>query len=222
MKLPSRRLNIYSHCSVVVVPSQSIDNFLLACYDKGYPLQEFRGCVNLLGGNIEKEDESPAGILRREVDQEFWKEPIKHNPAPEAERKHLATAILKTASPLQDFLIRNPPTRKDPHPRDALCSCYWADIPTGVFALARKHLLQNRRLLSEGYARIVTLKDLLSGKVRMAHCSALVLSWYLKRIVPNWMPANAIPLGMPRNSFLSYTTDFKYVLPRSIRPDILT
>ena len=59
------------HSSAVIIESEIGNEFLFSVYDNTYPTKCFRGAINLIGGNYEKEGSSPFFTLIRELRQEL-------------------------------------------------------------------------------------------------------------------------------------------------------
>ena len=65
------KYKVRDHSSVVILPSQNGNEFVFNVYDATYPRVEFRGAVNLVGGNLDPTDSSPRQLLERKLNEEF-------------------------------------------------------------------------------------------------------------------------------------------------------
>jgi len=201
------------HASVVIVESQERGKFLFVGYDGSYPVEEFRGHANLLGGNYELGDTSPRGLLERELTEEFdVREGEEGNFAPRDQIYLMRDQILGNLRPFADFLIIDPIVRsRKTQNRRAILSVFQSRMSARAFDYAEHNIGNGQNILTEGYPEIASLDDLIQGKVLLAWASPVIMSVYLNAHVPNYLRATATNLGAHKESFREYLKDFDYV-----------
>ena len=224
---------ICHHVSVIIVNPSSSGHLLLGIYDDTYPLETFRNRVNFFGGNQHPEDQSPREIIEREIGEEFRVLEVREKTieeslyatsgrgpgaripekfAPVEDIKNIRDALLSTCSPYKDFFITAP--RRyivGQTPRIAnITSVYDATLSNDLFECARDHLANGKAIKSEGFATIVSIDDLVSGKILSAGGSPVILADYLQKDIPNPYGLISEVLGKPRTSLADYESEFQY------------
>ncbi len=226
--------DILYHFSVIVVRPSSSGDLLLGIYDNTYPLEIYRNRVNFFGGNQHPEDQSPLEIIQREIREEFVINSIRENKiesvielvtgrglgaqapkkfAPLEDIQNIRDALLSTCTPYKDFLINAPHKhipRNIPHFL-TICSSYEATLDNAIFECARKNLANGKAIKSEGFATVVSVDDIVSGKVLSAGGSPVILADYLQKDIPDPYGLTSEILGKPRGSLADYEDEFKYL-----------
>ncbi len=198
--------DILHHVSLLLIQSPNKKDFLLGIYDDTYPLESFRGRVNLIGGNQHSEDQSPRGILEREIQEEFLirtteeKEieeaisrtsgagvgaPVPKKFAPLDDIEKIREALLDLFIPYGDFLITTPYLKNRPPETAAIYSVYSVVLSEEIFECAREHLAHGRAIKSEGFATIVSINDLKKGMPLAAGPASFILSHFLQSKIPD-------------------------------------
>ncbi len=173
-----------AHPSVLIAESEKKNEFLFSMYDNTYPRIAYRGALNLIGGNPTK-DFSPLETLVREVNEEFDPEEVK-NPgngkifAPFEDINLINNSLLLKAEPFADFYIRvlkEIPGASKPY--SAIFSAYITKIPQEVFEMARQHIKDGKKIVTEGLLGISNIECLKKGRIT-AHGTPFVLGTYLE------------------------------------------
>lgn len=149
-----------------------------------------------MGGNKNENDISPHFTLSRELCEEI--EPsnkYKESFAPREDLVLIREAILNSSNlkPWVSFLVTIPCVDggldKD---LNVYGNTYLSTLPEDAFALAREHIAQGKRITNEGDACVVTLDELLRGKVLFAYANGVILDRFLREhyslhreIIPN-------------------------------------
>ena len=225
---------IYHHVSVIIVRPTSSGHLLLGVYDSTYPLETYRERVNFFGGNQHPEDQSPLGLLTREIYEEFCIHrvredgiesslhatsgrgqgaPVPKEFAPAEDIQNIRDALLSSCKPYKDFFITAPRRYvKDQTPRiAAITSAFEGSLDESLFECAREHLAHGKAIKSEGFATIVSIDDLVRGRVLSAGGSPVILADYLQTSVPDPYGLVGTVLGAPRNSLAEYEDHFRYL-----------
>lgn len=213
------------HAAVAIVFSEGSDELLFDRYDDSYPMVDWRGRVNLIGGNLSEADLSPRGIWEREVEEEFCSSPLPEDSAFSLrDRKSIAEELVTHAKPFRDYVVSIPSLRffsgKDVHWRQPLVvlhSVFETFLSRECFEKVRHSLKRGKRIKNEGRSAIASLKDLLSGKVVAASATAPILSDYSgldgDQLIPNPDGVLLEAVGMPKNKLKEYDSDFEYTRP---------
>lgn len=213
------------HAAVAIVFSEGFDELLFDRYDDSYPMIDWRGRVNLIGGNLSKADFSPRGIWEREVEEEFCSLGLPEDSALSlGDRKAIAENLVTHAKPFRDYVVWIPSLRflseKGVHWRQPLVvlhSVFETFLSRDCFEIVRDSLKNGKRIKNEGGSAIASLKDLLSGKVVAASATAPILSDYSglqgKRSLPNPEGVLLEAIGVPKNELKEYGSDFEYTRP---------
>lgn len=219
----------YHGCSVII-EAEKTGELLVGIYDETYPTKCFRGSINLIGGNHEKEDKSPLEILLREINQELssdqeyinnkeaslryiigeWTPPQKIKSfASERDISLIKNEIISNIESYKDYLCSFLSFEK----RDefgSLASVFISKIKQEIFELARRNLNEGKSIKNEGLAAICTFEDLKEGRLLCAWASPCILSDYKNIVIPNPYNVKVKSIGEPRNSMLDYTNEFEY------------
>ncbi len=224
---------ISHHTGSVIIEAEKTGELLVSRYDETYPTKCFRGTVNLIGGNHEKEDKSPLEILLREINQELssdqkyindretslrnvigeWRpaQEIKSF-ASERDISIIKNEIISNIMPYKDYLCSFPSfERRDEF--GSLASVFVSKIRQEIFELARKNLNAGKGIKNEGFATICSFEELEQGKILCAWASPCILSAYKDIKIPNPHGIKALYIGKPRNSMRDYTREFEYKIP---------
>lgn len=224
------------HAGNLMVVCDETGEVLTNQYDNTFPIVIFRNRINFLGGGKKLEDFSPESLVRREIQEEVY---LKPNEAPDilvaqdagvttfetpkitqfasqSEIDELRAYFLNNMYPHQDFLmdfsgflIEGGPKLKSPY---AVFSIFRANLPIQIFnRVVRANLSQGKSLVNDGFLRITTLDELVSGNPLCAWATGKVLENYFGREIPSPQAITATPIGMPRTSFQDYLNDFEYV-----------
>lgn len=224
---------ISHHASGVIIESEKTRELLVSRYDETYPTKCFRGSVNLIGGNHEKEDKSPLEILLREINQELssdqkyvndkeasLKDTVGEWIAPqevklfasEKDIYSIKNEIISNIVPYKDYICSFPSFEK----RDefgSLVSVFISKIKQDIFELARRNVNEGKSIKNEGIAVICSLEDLKEGRILCAWAAPCVLSDYKKVAIPNPHNVKIKLIGKPRNSMFDYISEFEYRVP---------
>ncbi len=222
---------ILHHVSLLIIESPDRRDFILGIYDDTYPLESFRGRVNLIGGNQHPEDQSPREILEREIGEEFSIRtiqekvieeaisytsgagigaPLPQKFAPPEDIKNIRNRILTYYTPYLDFLITAPYLKNRPLGTAAIYSVYVVTLPKDIFECAREHLAHGKAIKSEGFATVVSIDNLKNGSPLAAGPASLILAHYLHTSIPDPYGLNGVVLGEPRASLADYEKEFIY------------
>ena len=200
--------DVLYHFSVIVVRPHLSRHLLIGVYDNTYPLELYRGRVNFFGGNQHPEDQSPRGILEREIREEFIVETTREHEiepliqghtgkglgaqvpkefAPARDIAALRNALLSSCKPYKDFLIDAPHKHLPGNlPRFlTICSAFEGSLDESLFECAREHLAHGRAIKSEGFATIVSINDLKKGMPLAAGPASFILSHFLQSKIPD-------------------------------------
>tara|TARA_Y100000310_G_scaffold344821_1_gene459766 strand:- start:6913 stop:7602 length:690 start_codon:yes stop_codon:yes gene_type:complete len=221
-----KRIN--HHVGVTVV--RNGDNFLFQVYDDTLPKVINRGKVNLLGGNYSPGDQSPEGILRRELEEEFstnqpdseeferaYTDILGKGPgakrvktfAPEEDISFIRGCLLNCIKPWNDILLTVLPYEDKPL-HSVICSVFEATIPQEVLECARRNIDADKAIRNEGLSTVATLQELVTGKVLAATATAPIMQVYLGQELPNPENATARIIGKPRQSLRDYLPEYTY------------
>lgn len=208
-------IELENHSSVVIITDTNRKLFLFSGYDEEYPVVQFRGLAHLLGGHSDIKDISPYHTLCRELIEEISVDINQREKfAPEQDLSLLVNEILSISKPYADFLVYSPLD----HPlkpnglRNSLMSCYVSEISEKSFEMARTHLSNGKRMVSEGVMHYATRDQIVSGKKKLAWSSPAILRKFLDVQIPNPLESQAINIGKVRNSMEEYS-EFLYTLP---------
>lgn len=213
------------HAAVAIVFSEGSDEFLFDCYDDSYPMIDWRGRVNLIGGNLSETDLSPRGIWEREVEEEFCSHELPEGLALSLrDRQAIAEDLVTHAKPFKDYVVWIPSLRffseKGVHWRQPLIvlhSVFKTFLSRDCFEKVRDSLKKGKGIKNEGRSAIASLKDLQSGKIVAASATAPILSDSLglegEEALPNPDGVLLETVGMPKNKLKEYGSDFEYTRP---------
>ncbi len=224
---------IIRHASSVIIEAEKTGELLVSRYDETYPTKCFRGTINLIGGNYEKNDKSPLMILLREINQELSydqryiknrEESLKNiigewmpaqeikSFASESDISLIKNEIISKIIPYKDYLCSFPSFEK----KDEFCSLvsvFISKIKQDIFELARKNIKEGKSIKNEGFAAIYSIEDLVEGKLLCAWAAPCILSDYKHVKIPNPYNVKIKSIGKPRNSILDYINEFGYRVP---------
>ncbi len=203
------------HASGVIVSDEEMRFFMCNGYDSGYPISQFRGTLNLLGGNYAKGDQSPRQIIDRELSEELCSDV---NPAelfaPREFISSLHNGIASSLMPWSDFFITDPVVKERPNAtREAIVSCYTATLPGELINAVKGYLDAGKKIVSEGVLSVVSRDDILSGARIFAWVAPEFMTRFLGKEVPNPHGGYAEHIGLPRERLTDYLTDFDYKKP---------
>lgn len=219
------------HTGSVIIEAEKTGELLVSRYDETYPTKCFRGSVNLIGGNHEKEDKSPLEILLREINQELssdqryindkeaslksiigeWMPPQEIKSfASEEDIYSIKNEIISNIVPYKDYFCNFPSFEKIDK-WGSLASVFISKIKQDIFELARKNINDGKSIKNEGLAVICSLEDLEEGRTLCAWAAPCFLSDYRAVAIPNPYNVKIKSIGKPRNSILDYIDEFEYV-----------
>lgn len=194
------------HASVAVVFSECRRELLFDQYTETYRIPDWRGCINLIGGNQSSEDSSPKEIWEREIVEEF--------------QKSIAENLITHAKPYKDFLVKTQELmefRNDRlqvrDPLVVMTTVFETFLDQEIFEFVRHCLQTGKEIKNEGGLVIQRLENLKNGAIRSASATGLILEDYLRHFqvslsTPKGVVATC--LGTPRNSLEEYFSDFEY------------
>lgn len=199
----------------IIQNSVNKDEFLFNQYDKTYKKKIYHGRVNLFGGNYEKADKSPLDIFLREIREEFsWPIGSKNfrNFAAKKDINKIRKEIIRETVPYNDFFCKIPPMKdlngKIWHTGNVIISVFLSQLSQETFDIAKKNLYSNKNLVNEGMAKIITLDELISGKIVGTAITSQVMTYFTKREIPDPEKLKITCLGKPRASFSNYFKQF--------------
>lgn len=231
--MPKQPVN--HHAGNLLIESERTREVLTNQYDGTFPILLFRNRLNFIGGGKKPDDYSPEYTIRREINEEVS---LSENEAPDsavaqdagvktfetpiiaryASREHIDAfreSLLQTMVPYQDFLMDFSGYKN--HEKGpklffplSVFSVFHSRIPQELFEIARGNLNEGRSLVNDGFLRITSLDELVSGNPLCAWATGRVLDYHFKLEIPNPEGITATPIGMPRDCFKDYLVDFKY------------
>lgn len=218
---------IYSHATIAIVYCASSAEFLFDQYTETYRILDWRGRINLIGGNQSPEDRSPWGIWKREIVEEFCFPALAESggvtAAPFGERQRIADTLLANARPYQDFLVKIPEVtecrgtaRYRRGPIVKLNTVFVTNLDRETVECVRGHLAAGRRLRNEGGSVLTHIDELSHGRTLPASATGLILAAYVRHRrlnMPNPEGISARPVGVPRETLRDYLCDFEYEVP---------
>lgn len=220
------KTSIDRHASVVLVHYKN--RLVTNQYDDTYPLEAYRKCINLIGGTPNKDDKSPLETLLRELAEEFRieTEQVKEfdpalvktlgsgPPAPQVTRfasesdiEQVKESIIRTLVPYRDVILGVPAYPPRPTYK-ILFHVYAATISEEVVTTVRRNLDQHKSLVSEGFLRLTDLHEVQNGTIGTAWATGPVLGSFFKAKMPNPDGITAEEIGLPRESYNAYESDF--------------
>jgi hypothetical protein len=218
---------IHHHSSAVIVSFRDSERFLFSMYDKTYPSPEQRGKLNILGGNFHPGDESPLETLTRELEEEFISgQRGEMDPLVRAfsgkgggssgrdislyadKSKEIKNAILASIVPYQDFVIALPTIKREM--ADVLHSIFLANPSQQCQEVVEESIRKGHELRSEGHTGLASADEIKKGKVLMAYGAGAIMGYFLRRPVPHLPGIKLRAIGLPRDSYNSYSPDFRY------------
>jgi len=213
------KLILDAHPSVVVV--KSLDKYLFAVYDEGYPRKAYRLSANNIGGNPESYDVSPERLLIKEISEEFDpNHPVekahvgKVDWASQDDIRFIRNGLLGHIVPLQDFFVNQPEIIEGGNkPYTAVYSTFYSEVPFFVIQRVLKNLSTGKNIPTEGLTDVFTLRELESsprGEFSTAHITAHILNWKFGSNIPHPRQLTAEPIGLPRKTYKDYLSDFEY------------
>lgn len=223
---------IHHHYAAIMIESRKNDEFLFSVYDNSYPIEVYRGRVNLMGGNANEDDISPLSLLKRELEEEFstkegdiqLEETIKDlvgegknfnrefkTFASSSDMRIIKKAITKDIQPFRDYLVEVPFLN---HKSLMICSSYLTMLPMEKFELVKENLRKGLRIINEGTAKVVSINDLISGNILTAWITGIVVGEYKGVRIPSLDGVIATCIGYPRKSFHDYLHEFNYIFPK--------
>ena len=225
--MPKEKKLVEVHPSLTIV-QDSQKRFLMSVYDSGY--RKGKGpyplTANVIGGNpdINEDDKSPEEVLIREVKEEFDSDYQIKNPqtnvfgqrvswAPQKEIAYIRDAILDSIQPFQDFYVRAESFCEGTSTYQGLYSYFKSLVPEKVIDLAISNIRRHKSLVTEGLVGVFTLGELESDsrkELTTAHMTAPALNQLFDADIPYPPQLKAEPIGIPRNSFQDYLSDFEY------------
>ena len=222
---------IYSHASIAVVFSKQSGEFLFDQYTDTYTIVNWRGRINLIGGNQSPEDYSPRGIWEREILEEFcfpeFSEAVDIPEAPFNERALIAKTLIANATPYKDFLVKIPEVMEFRNnklqkrgPIVKINTVYETYLDEDIFECVRRNLKEGRRLRSEGGSVLKHIDELTTGRIPPASATGIIMKDYLNLRhlnMPNPEKISALPIGSPRETLNDYLSDFEYEKPFSFQ-----
>jgi len=214
------KIKLNAHPSVVVV--HFLDDFLFSLYDEGYPKKAYRLSANNIGGNPEPYDVSPENLLIKEIAEEFDpNHPIekphvgKVDWASQEDIRFIRGGLLERIVPMQDFLVRQPEVIEGGNnPYQGIYSAFYAEVSSLVIGCVDRNIQRGKNIPTEGIAGIYTLRQLENhprGEFSTAHITAHILNWKFGSKIPHPKQITAEPIGLPRNTYDDYLSDFEYV-----------
>jgi len=188
----------YQSAATVIFPEKGVGKMLLSVYDDGYPRKKYRGHFCFTGGTAAG-DPSPRITLERELRAEFTSTVEREEEniggmiygagthsaagpfAAEEEMKRLREEIVKGTIPFGDYLVtvNHEALRRKPY-IPHLASVFQSFIDQCAFELAEARLREGKRLVNEGYARVLSFDDVREGLVRGAWGYGKILQDILK------------------------------------------
>jgi hypothetical protein len=225
------KISVNHHAGNIMVESEREGEFLCNIYDDTHPIPLCRGKLNFLGGGKSREDISPILTVRREINEEFslsqnesldeatlqdsgrtYDLPQIQKMASSSDIEFVKRSILENIVPYQDFLVDFKPIEGGPVlkvPR-AIFSVFHSQIPEEIFEIARRNLSSNKSLVNDGFLRIVNAKELVTGNPLTSWGVGRIFENYLGKTLPNLENMTAKPLGIPKESYREYLTEFDY------------
>lgn len=231
--MPKQQVN--HHAGNLLIESEKTREVLTNQYDGTFPILLFRNRLNFMGGGKKPDDYSPEYLVRREINEEVslteneapdsavaqdagvktFETPTIREYAPESDINAFRESLLQTMVPYQDFLMdftgyinhAEGPTLFFPL---LVFSVFHSRIPQELFEIARENINEGRSLVNDGFLRITSLDELVSGNPLCAWATGRVLEYHFNERIPNPEGITATPIGMPRDCFKDYLVDFEY------------
>ena len=224
------------HAGNLLIESERTKEVLTNQYDSTFPITLFRERINFMGGGKKPQDYSPELVVRREIQGEVSIEAENEADELVAQDAGVATFeipkitkyasnsdvdafrsyILDSMLPYQDFLMdftgfkSNPEAPKLKLPQ-AIFSIFYSRVDQDLFEMVRQNLQQGRSLVNDGFLRITSLDELVSGNPLCAWATGRILEYHFKMEIPNPEGIIATPMGNPRASFQDYLNEFSFI-----------
>lgn len=226
-------MNINNHAAAVLVfPSDTETSTLLTVYGAAYPAEVFANHYNALGGNAVQEI-SPRVTVLREIAEELGLKitvpdddltallhlqittPTQNTKQAmlmaEEYRHELYAQICRTLHGYKDFVAEVDGQQiKRKNNLRCIDSFFIARVQPSLFRKIDEELRRGNELVNEGFARIFTSQEITSSAVRGAWVTPAALEQCLQTKIPQYDWIRVHPIGVPRNSYKDYKTEFTY------------